>query len=148
MSAAPGPIARECVEGFLFARPPIRLLIFRRPPARGRWWVPISGKVDPTDADYESALRRELTEETGLAAPRRLFPLDWHIVFPSDTGETWRLHAYGVEVAPEFQPRLSVEHDAFEWVAPEEAQRRFHFEDNQAAVPRLLERIAALPPTV
>ena len=65
-----GPIDRECVEGYLFASPPLELLLFRRPPSRGRIWVPVSGKVDPGDADLEAALRRELAEETGLIAAR------------------------------------------------------------------------------
>ena len=141
-------IDRECVEGYLFAAPPLELLLFRRPPARGRIWVPISGKVDPGDADFESALRRELTEETGLTAPRRILPLDWHVPFPADNGETWRLHAYAVEVDRAFEPRLSAEHDRAEWVSPAEAVRRLHFPDNQAAVERLLDRVARPSPNV
>ena len=144
----PGPIARECVEGYLFAAPPLELLLFRRPPARGRIWVPVSGKVDPSDPDFESALRRELLEETGLRAPRRIVPLDWHVPFRADNGETWRLHAYAVEVARDFEPQLSHEHEASEWVTPDEAVRRLHFDDNRAAVHRLLERVGASSPNV
>jgi len=144
----PGAIARECVEGYLFASPPVELLLFRRPPARGRIWVPVSGKVDPSDADLESALRRELLEETGLRSPRRILPLDWHVPFRADNGETWRLHAYAVEVDRGFVPRLSDEHEAAEWVAPDEAVRRLHFEDNRAAVRRLLERVGTSSPNV
>jgi 8-oxo-dGTP pyrophosphatase MutT (NUDIX family) len=144
----PGPIARECVEGYLFAAPPLELLLFRRPPARGRIWVPVSGKVDPSDPDFESALRRELLEETGLRSPRRIVALDWHVPFRADNGETWRLHAYAVEVARDFEPQLSHEHEASEWVTPDEAVRRLHFDDNRAAVHRLLERVGASSPNV
>jgi len=144
----PGVVARECVEGYLFASPPVELLLFRRPPARGGIWVPISGKVDPSDADLQSALLRELFEETGLRSPRRIVPLDWHVRFRADNGETWRLHAYAVEVGRDFEPRLSHEHDAADWVGPEEAVRRLHFEDNRAAVHRLLERVAPSSPNV
>jgi 8-oxo-dGTP pyrophosphatase MutT (NUDIX family) len=146
--SAPGPVARECVEGYLFAAPPVALLLFRRPPARGRIWVPVSGKVEASDADFESALRRELAEETGLADPRRLIDLDWHVPFTADNGETWRLHAYAVEVPRSFRPRLSPEHDLAEWVGPEEAVRRLHFEDNRAAVGRLLARVRGDSPNV
>jgi 8-oxo-dGTP diphosphatase len=135
-----GPIARECVEAYLFSVDPVRLLVFRRPPARGSIWVPISGKVDPEDVSLEAALRRELYEETGLRAPLRVVSLDWEVPFRADNGEIWRLHAYGVEVAPRFQPELSSEHDAFEWVAPEEAIHRLHYADNRAAVTRLVDR--------
>ncbi len=136
------PIAQECVEGYLYALPPVELLIFRRRPERGRIWVPIQGKVEPTDADFESALRRELAEETGLSGPRKVWSLDWHVPFEMD-GALWRLHAYAVEVERAFAPVLNDEHDAFEWVPADEAVRRLHFEDNRAAVARLLERLPA-----
>jgi len=135
-----GPVVRECVEGYLYAEPPLELLLFRRPPTRGRIWVPISGKVDPSDADLESALRRELEEETALSAPVAVEPLDWHVPFRADNGETWRLHAFGVRVDRAFRPRLSPEHESYEWVPPEEAVRRLHYEDNREAVLRLVRR--------
>ena len=142
MTDPPEAIAQECVEGYLFARDPLRLLIFRRPPSRGAIWVPISGKVEPSDRDLESALRRELAEETGLTRPTAVDPLDWHVRFRADNGEVWRLHAFAVEVPSSFEPRLSSEHEASEWVGAEEARRRLHYEDNRAAVDRLVERVA------
>jgi 8-oxo-dGTP pyrophosphatase MutT (NUDIX family) len=140
-----GPVARECVEGYLFAQPPLELLLFRRGPARGRIWVPISGKVEPTDADLESALRREMTEETGLTQPRRILSLDWHIRFRVESGETWRLHAYGVEVDRSFTPVLSSEHESYRWVPLSDASGLLHYEDNRGAVVRLVERLSGPP---
>jgi 8-oxo-dGTP pyrophosphatase MutT (NUDIX family) len=141
----PGEFARECVEAYLFARPPLVLLLFQRPPSRGSIWVPISGKVDPTDADFEAAVRRELAEETGLRTPHRLFALDWHVPFTADNGERWRLHAYGVEVERGFQPVLSDEHVASEWLGLDEARGRLHYPDNRAALDRLLDRMEGPP---
>ncbi len=145
MAEPSGPVVQECVEGYLYARPPLRLLIFRRPPSRGRIWVPISGKVDPTDRDLEAALRRETAEETGLTAPVSVRDLDWHRRFLSERGEVWRLHAFAVEVRSSFEPRLSDEHEAAEWVDPAEAKRRLHFDDNRAAVDRLRDFLASDP---
>lgn len=142
MSAPVGSIQQECVEGFLFAGRPMRLLLFRRPPARGSIWVPISGKVDASDADWAAAIRRELREETGLESPTRLIALDWHVTFEGPQGATWRLHAFGAEVDPDWIPRLSEEHDLYEWVTPSEAIERLHYADNRAAVGRLLERVS------
>jgi len=137
VGAAEPPIAQECVEGYVFCTGPTRVLILRRPPSRGRIWVPVSGKVDPTDADYPSALRRELTEETGFRDFMRLFPLGWDVPFSGPDGRMWRLHAYGVELEGPRDPVLSDEHDAFEWVSPPSAIERLHYEDNKEAVRRL-----------
>jgi 8-oxo-dGTP pyrophosphatase MutT (NUDIX family) len=137
-----GPIAKECVEGYLFATPPLELLLFRRFPERRRIWVPVSGKVEPTDPDFPSALCREVEEETGLAVrPPMLIDLDWHVPFRVDSGEVWRLHAFAVKVPRSFQPRLSREHEASEWMSAEEAIRRLHFEDNRTAVERLRDHL-------
>jgi lipoyl(octanoyl) transferase len=140
-----GPVARECVERYLFAGPPLELLLFRRTPARGEIWVPISGKVEPGDPNLEGALRRELREETGLQLPHRILPLDWHVRFRADNGEIWRLHAFGVEVERTFSPVLSPEHEAWEWVAAADAPARLHYEDNRLAVQRLVERLSPPP---
>jgi 8-oxo-dGTP pyrophosphatase MutT (NUDIX family) len=152
VAADPTKVAQECVEGYLFHTPPLRMLIFRRPPSRGQIWVPVSGKVDPTDPDFLGALRRELIEETGIRDPTRVFPLDWHVTFEVSPGVTWRLHAYGVELPRELIPVLSVEHERFEWVAPEEAVKRLHYEDNREAVRRLVSMLgnasATRPPNL
>ena len=145
MAPADPAIDQECVEGYLFHRPPLRLLLLRRPPARGRIWVPVSGKAEETDADYPSALAREVREETGFDSPLRIFPLDWEVRFEGPDGGRWRLHAYGVELAHAEAPKLSEEHEAFEWVDAEEALRRLHYEDNRGAVRRLRDRLAASP---
>jgi 8-oxo-dGTP pyrophosphatase MutT (NUDIX family) len=136
-----GPVVQECVEGYLYAAPPLELLLFRRPPSRGRIWVPVSGKVDPGDTSFEAALARELAEETGLLESAPIESLDWHVPFRADSGATWRLHAYAVRVPRRFVPVLSAEHEAFEWVSADEAVRRLHFEDNRTAVQRLAARL-------
>ena len=147
MAELTGPVAKECVEGYLFASPPLELLIFRRTPARGRVWGPVQGKVEPSDRDYPSAICREVEEETGLVSrPERFIDLDWHVPFRADNGETWRLHAFALEVPRSFQPRLSEEHEAAEWVSAEEAGHRLYYDDNRAAVERLRDRLPGRRP--
>ncbi len=145
-------VIRECVEAYLFSRNPLRLLIFRRPPTRGRIWVPVSGKVEPVDSNYEAATRREIAEETGITAPLGVWDLEWEFRFEGPDGRPWRLHAFAVEVVPELQPELSSEHDAFAWVAPDEALERLHYEDNREAVRRLVHKLrgpaGAAPPNI
>lgn len=133
-------IDQECVEGYLFVRNPLRVLLFRRPPSRGRIWVPISGKVDRGDRNFSAALRREVAEETGILRLRSVFPLRWVFPFRGPDGGHWRLHAFAVELANPTPPRLSDEHDAFEWVEPSMAVSRLHYRDNRQALGRLLRR--------
>ncbi|MCI4331391.1 MAG: NUDIX domain-containing protein [Thermoplasmata archaeon] len=146
MTGSPEPsVAQECVEGYLFATGPLSLLVLRRPPARGSIWVPVSGKVEKDDRDFPSALRRELAEETGLKGAVGLIDLDWQVRFEGPDGRAWRLHAFGVPVPRSFSPRLSPEHEAFEWLPFVEARARLHYEDNRAAADRLAERVARGP---
>ena len=135
--AEPAPVAQECVEGYVFVAGPPTLLVLRRPPSRGSIWVPVSGKVEPTDRDLPSALRRELAEETGFDRARRLFPLNWTVRFEGPDGRPWRLHAFGVELDRAEDPRLSDEHDAFAWLPFDAATARLHYADNRSAVDRL-----------
>jgi 8-oxo-dGTP pyrophosphatase MutT (NUDIX family) len=103
--------------------------------------VPVSGKVDPSDRDLASALSREVLEETGFSEFLRVFSLDWHVRFDGADGRAWRLHAYALELAEPKPPRLSAEHEAFEWAGFEEAQRRLHYADNREAVDRLAAQV-------
>ena len=138
-------IDQECVEGYLFVRRPFRILLFRRPPSRDRIWVPISGKVDPADRSFSAAVRREIREETGFRRFRRVLPLRWVFDWRGTDGRRWRLHAFAVELPHRAAPRLSDEHDAFEWLDPESAIHRLHYPDNREALRRLVrwaERLA------
>jgi 8-oxo-dGTP pyrophosphatase MutT (NUDIX family) len=145
-------ISQECVEAYVFCTGPTRVLLLRRPPARGRIWVPVSGKVEPTDADYPAALRRELDEETGFREFVRVFALEWDVPFDGPDGRRWRLHAFGVELEGALPPRMSAEHEEFEWTDPARAVERLHYEDNREAVRRLVHVIersdAESPPNV
>ncbi len=138
MAGSPASGVQECVEGYIFCGRPPRFLILRRPPARGRIWVPVSGKVEPTDPDFLAALRRELAEETGIVDPQRSWPLDWEVEFDGPDGRRWRLHGFAVELDQEVTPRLSEEHEAFAWWDAAEAKAHLHYPDNREAIDRLL----------
>src|SRR5580658_5719882 len=84
--AAEPPVEQECVEGYLFTRAPPSVLLLRRPPRRGRIWVPVSGKVEPGDASFAVALRRELEEETGITDLSAVVPLAWEVRFDGPNG--------------------------------------------------------------
>ena len=134
-------VDQECVEGYLFVRQPLQILVFRRPPSRGRIWVPISGKVDPSDRNLSAALRREVAEESGFTRLRRVSALRWVFPFRGSDGGRWRIHAFAVELATRRAPHLSDEHDAFEWLEPSVAMKRLHYPDNRAALRRLVRTV-------
>lgn len=138
VNASRSRIDQECVEAYLFIRRPLTVLLFRRPPSRGRIWVPVSGKVDPSDRNLSAAVRREVAEETGFTRLRRVSPLRWVFRFRGPDGGRWRLHAFAVELPSRGLPRLSDEHDAFEWLDPTSAVLRLHYRDNRTALRRLL----------
>ena len=142
--AAEPPVEQECVEGFLFTRGPPRVLLLRRPPRRGRIWVPVSGKVDDGDRSFADALRREIVEETGVEELTDPFPLDWEVRFEGPDGRWWRLQSFGVELRTAATPRLSPEHDASGWFDPTEARERLYYSDNVGALDRLIARL--VPP--
>ena len=151
MRAAPAvsrsqKIDQECVEAYIFSGVPANLLIFQRPPERGRVWVPVSGKVESLDRNLADATRREIREETGFEIFLQFFPLNWVVVFDGPGGGRWRLHAFGVELPSKMSPRLSAEHRRFEWVGLEEARSRLSYDDNRRAVDRLDKRLAGSMP--
>lgn len=76
----------------------------------GDWaWTPPSGARHPGE-EVEVCARRELFEETGLEGVPNL----------TDCGtEDWWV--FVTEAPREAEVRLSVEHDRFAWVSPEEA---------------------------
>ncbi|HEV8049842.1 MAG TPA: diphthamide biosynthesis enzyme Dph2 [Thermoplasmata archaeon] len=139
--AAEPPVDQECVEGYLFTRSPSSVLLLRRPPRRGRIWVPVSGKVEATDASFAVALRREVEEETGITDLSSVVPLDWEVRFEGPDGRRWRLHSFAVELPAPLEPRLSAEHDAFAWLPISPARTRLYYSDNQAALDRLVETV-------
>jgi 8-oxo-dGTP pyrophosphatase MutT (NUDIX family) len=83
------------------------------PEYEGDWaWTPPAGARHAGEAAAECA-RRELLEETGL----ELEPA------PTDCGsDEWAV--FVAEAPPDAEVRLDREHDAFEWVAAEEAAGR------------------------
>ncbi|GAA0531975.1 hypothetical protein GCM10011581_16420 [Saccharopolyspora subtropica] len=93
-----------------------RVLLVRRSAgdSRGGEWEFPGGKVDPGE-DLDTALRREVAEETGLdivAVTGYLGAFD----YVSQRGRYNRQHTWSVTVTAADQVRLT-EHDAYTWVS-------------------------------
>jgi lipoyl(octanoyl) transferase len=117
-----------------------RVLLLRRSPARGGFWQPVTGRIEPGER-AEAAARRELREETGADVPveplgyRHSFALDPTLVPPKRPGlrvcdET----AFVARLPPGFEPTLSDEHVEWEFCSPQEAAARPRYAGLRRAV--------------
>ena len=105
----------------------VEILLVRR--AAGRelagLWQCVTGSIESNERIALAALR-ELEEETGIAgaAIEAFYDLDLVIPFHWPAADTVLAEVvFAVRVGPEVEPDLSHEHDAYRWVAPNEAAR-------------------------
>lgn len=96
-----------------------RVLLLRRPADdfRGGTWELPSGKVESAE-ELDVALRREVTEETGLAISKITSYLG-AFDYTSGNGKHTRQHTWSVTVDDTDELRLA-EHDAHAWVGSDE----------------------------
>jgi 8-oxo-dGTP pyrophosphatase MutT (NUDIX family) len=115
------------------------VLVLRRS-VRGRnpgSWETVHGTIEPGETPVQASLR-ELREETGLA-PERFYNLSRiEGFYQHRTDELAIIPAFAAVVAAGAAPRLSEEHDAFVWLAPEEATRRFAWPRERRALDDVL----------
>ncbi len=114
------------------------VLLLRRIPERGGFWQPVTGRRMPGESAEESA-RRELEEETGAVLPVRSLSYRHSFAFgdalpPALVEE----EAFAVDWPTGLEVRSGPEHDAVEWVVPEEAARRLPFGGLRRAVRRAI----------
>ena len=95
----------------------------------GGYWHVIAGGVEAGETDPEAA-RRELEEETGLAA-------DVGEPLHSYVYDEVRVVAFLVDVPPGWEPRLDEEHDDHRWCTVDEARRLLRWADAADSVARL-----------
>jgi 8-oxo-dGTP pyrophosphatase MutT (NUDIX family) len=135
---------------FVARRDRSEILVVHRSPEQGGYWHTIAGGIEPGELPEEAA-RRELLEETGLAAEQLASAgeaVEFAYSLDEDPPERQALYAPGVlEVhvdcylvdAPDgWEPTLDWEHDGYRWLAAAEAPDALYWPDTAAALRRLL----------
>jgi lipoyl(octanoyl) transferase len=117
-----------------------KVLLLRRSEARGGFWQPVTGRIEPGET-AEAAARRELLEETGAdAAVRALGYVHAFAVEPplaARFGDGLVLAeetAFAARVPAGFGCTVSDEHAEHAWLAPDEALARLPYAGLRRAV--------------
>lgn len=117
----------------------LEVLVLRRAPG-GRnpgSWETVHGTIEPGETPVQAS-QRELREETGFA-PQKLYNLSRIEGFYLHTvDELVIIPAFAAFVAADQEPRLSDEHDAFVWLPPSDAARRFAWPRERRALDDVL----------
>jgi dATP pyrophosphohydrolase len=101
-------------------------------------WQMVSGRVEPGETGWEAALR-EIEEETGLV-PDRFYSTDLIEQFYEPAQNCVNLVPVFVGfLDTDREVRLSWEHEAYEWIGVEDADRYLLFENQRSAI-RSIER--------
>ena len=114
------------------------LVLRRRPGGRNPGsWETVHGTIEPGETPVQASLR-ELREETGLTPQRHynLSRIEGFYQHASD--ELAIIPAFAAFVTADEIPRLSDEHDAFAWLAPADAARRFAWPRERRALEDVL----------
>jgi 8-oxo-dGTP pyrophosphatase MutT (NUDIX family) len=122
----------------------LEVLVLRRA-AGGRnpgSWETVHGTIEPGETPVQASLR-ELREETGFA-PERFYNLSRiEGFYQHRTDELAIIPAFAAFVASDAATRLSAEHDAFDWLAPADAARRFAWPRERRALDDVLSIVGA-----
>ena len=125
------------VEAIIYRRnnSKIEYLLLKRQPERNGFWQPVTGGVEEGET-REEALRREVTEETGITNIITLIADLYYFEF-SDPNPNQE-YVYGVEISPSEKIVFDQkEHSTCRWCSFQEALELLHWKENKEALIKL-----------
>ena len=102
----------------------ILLVLFRKPHPYASWWATPGGALD-ADETHEDALRRELLEEAGIAAPigpcvwTRVHEFEWGEHFVRQIERYYVVRVESTDVAPQLDLAAENVHEIRWWTLAE-----------------------------
>lgn len=113
------------------------VLLLRRNERRGGGFHPVTGKAEDSEP-IAAAAAREALEETGIGGD--VVDLGFRHEFRTRKGKVAEEHAFLLEASPRAGVRISDEHDAYEWLSPEEARKALAWAAHRETLELALER--------
>ena len=136
---------RRPEEVFVIVRRGGEYLVLHRSPRGGAYWHSVAGALEDGES-YLDAARRELLEETGLAAEPVEFgeqyahrldeSSEFRALFPSGT-EQILVCGFLVEAPQGWEPQLDHEHDDYRWCSRDEALGLLYWPEARACLSSL-----------
>ena len=123
-----------------------RVLMLRRRPDQGGFWLGVSGRVETCDVSLRAAALREIREETGLDGGIAILDLGLWLTFRGFSGVHFRKRSLGAILPSGTSPEaivLSDEHEEAVLVTFEEATARVRWRENVRELAALRAALAA-----
>lgn len=111
-------------------------LLLKRDGGRESFWTPLNGSLGFGE-QLESAVRREVVEEVGIAAPSQLIDLDMPSRFALGDEQVVEWNFACRAPLESAQPKLAEHWAAFQWAQFDEAYPALEFEQDRRAIVRL-----------
>lgn len=122
------------VEGIMYAVKDgkFSFLLLKRSPEDGEFWQPLTGTVEDGEK-LRDCLLRELKEETGIQEVLNVTPELHRFNWKNKRDETITEMVYGIELKPNQEVSLSLEHTEHCWCDFDEAINLLAKENNKKA---------------
>jgi len=104
-------------------------------------WEAVHGRIEAGERPEEAAVR-ELREETGLGLAR-LYNITVQPFYMQRAGVVTNAVVFAVFVEEPAEVRIGEEHDAFEWLSPDDAMRRFVWPRSRVALREILDLLSS-----